>query len=49
MSYRILNDSVPFEIRPKGKDAEIIVTSELNGIEDFHLIIEAQDNAPPFL
>ncbi|VDO98010.1 unnamed protein product [Heligmosomoides polygyrus] len=49
VSYRILNDSVPFEIRPKGKDAEIIVTSELNGIEDFHLIIEAQDNAPPFL
>ncbi|WKY06499.1 hypothetical protein Q1695_006581 [Nippostrongylus brasiliensis] len=48
VSYRLLNDSVPFMIRHKGKDGEIVATSSLDDSE-YTLIVEARDNAPPFL
>uniref|UniRef100_A0A7I4YRT8 Cadherin domain-containing protein n=1 Tax=Haemonchus contortus TaxID=6289 RepID=A0A7I4YRT8_HAECO len=50
VSYSLLNTSVPFEIRPKGKDAELVATSDFNATQqEFRLIIVARDNAPPFL
>ncbi|KAK6750685.1 hypothetical protein RB195_002572 [Necator americanus] len=49
VTYRLLNDSVPFEIRKKGKDGEIFTTAELFGSEEFQFIVEARDNAEPFL
>ncbi|PIO74958.1 cadherin domain protein [Teladorsagia circumcincta] len=50
VSYSLLNSSVPFEIRPKGKDGEIVATSEYDGSQEvYDLVVEARDNAPPFL
>ncbi|KJH43731.1 cadherin domain protein [Dictyocaulus viviparus] len=49
VSYRFINDSSMFSIREKGKDAEIVTSSSLQGFTNLVLIVEASDHAPPFL